>query len=704
MAKKKVKTKEKLKDIIGAIFDDLICDTYIPIGDAILILDNLENQKVFLKKSILKTPKPYLINDQPIIDVSYSNDKSLFIFKTKSKTYFRNKANQDIQGSEDWKDYYLEPYTSSFFRKDDRGRWYDVQGYLLKTPFIIKDQILISLNGKKSRKSLFYRDQKLFINPKSTMVQAGKIVYDIDLNVIHYFGEKITGLGRTNVYFNSEESIQEVQLGLTKSAFIDELNYEPILLNGEEIINHISSKKIENLQFEIFQSEENEYIVWNSLSNILQYNNEPLKVDFNTFMEIGPHKVIKAQNQSYQFYFDLNSNLPFDPLQNKNLVVDIDQNPVKMGSSILYNLSCEKSSFVYDATRESAFAIDNETIHPESITIAEHFEQYFFYAQIEGINKLCSQITKAIVKIEDYEIAIKKILSEPNQKLLNFITTNDEQFVLDTRFGFENLRLAKIGPYRIVEAKENASILGDYILQNVLVQTLGGTKERVVNLNEETLEMFRLPKDLKSYSEQPESSIFAGNIISKIDFNHKIEIEKEVFYNATIIDYLNEPKNIILQQKNARPLQLDGVGHRNEIVQYFDKSTLNNKYFLSKHRIIAVNSLTEDLKESQLLFSFNTMSSWLPFYDTYLPIFKRIKDFNDPNQWEYHLFELHNISKEKEYVAVEQNPPYRILVDKSKSKYKPRIVKSKEIILKSPEEISAIRRFFSNPGYLVEVG
>ena len=152
------------------------------------------------------------------------------------------------------------------------------------------------------------------------------------------------------------------------------------------------------------------------------------------------------------------------------------------------------------------------------------------------------------------------------------------------------------------------------------------------------------------------------------------------------------------------PFQLEGAGHSYEIVLSMDSFTTSKKYFLSQHRIIKAGTLTEDLKDNHLLFSIKTMSSWLPFYDTYLPILKNIIDFEQNQKWEYHLFEIHTIDNEKEYIAVEQKPPYRILADKSKSFYQPRIVKSKEIILKSPEEISAIRRFFSNPGHLVDIG
>jgi hypothetical protein len=49
-------------------------------------------------------------------------------------------------------------------------------------------------------------------------------------------------------------------------------------------------------------------------------------------------------------------------------------------------------------------------------------------------------------------------------------------------------------------------------------------------------------------------------------------------------------------------------------------------------------------------------------------------------------------------------PPHRVLAEKLKGKPIPKIIKSKEKVLKTPEEISAILKFFlDDPGYLMEV-
>lgn len=703
MAKNKKNNKIHKVNLIGQKIGDTICKDYTELGDAVLVVDEFGTQHLYNRDSILKSPKVYQFNGEKVIEVEQLKNHSLYIFKTSKNTHFVDENNEQINGSDQWVDYYVEPYSSSFFRKDKRGRWLDIQGYLLKTPFLIIDQVLCSLNGKTSHESLFYRNQKLYVNPKCTMVQVGKMVYDTHLNLITYFGERITGLGQKNINFSNEQSVQEVHLGLSKRGFIDDITYKPYTIQREEITTHIASKKIHSFQFEEFRSTKNSYVVCNEWDRFVKYKNKSLNVAFDSYINIGTLHIIKVFNNTIQFYWDLSANGPFDPFQNGELVIEVDENPIEKGNSTLFNMKSQSKRIVFNGTEQDFFKIENDTISPDRIETVVGFEQFFYYAFVEGRCKLCSIHNDEIIKIGTSKTKISKILATEQSKLFNCEDINGRKLVLDSRFGMDQLKLATIDTYPIEEVLHNPVAVGNYMLQNARIDKLGGTVKRTINLNNEDLTVFHLPNDLKSYAEQSEPSIFAGNEVIEVTFDKPISIANKTFYKATFIDYLNEPNQVILQKNNGRPLQLDGVAHRNELVVSFDVGTLNKKYFLSEHRIIGAHTLTEDLKESQLLFSFKTMSSWMPFYDTYLPILKRIKDFEDYKEWEYHLFELHNLSKEKEYIAVEQHPPYRILADKSKSKYRPRIVKSKELVLKSPEEISAIRRFFSNPGILVDL-
>ena len=72
--------------------------------------------------------------------------------------------------------------------------------------------------------------------------------------------------------------------------------------------------------------------------------------------------------------------------------------------------------------------------------------------------------------------------------------------------------------------------------------------------------------------------------------------------------------------------------------------------------------------------------------------------------WEYILFESREGTNEKEYVAVEKIPPYRVLVEKKAGVQQIKIIKGEEIKLRAPERVSRIKQlFYEDPGYLVEL-
>ena len=683
---------------------DIECHSYFEFGDIILVLDTLGNQVAVKAASIPDNPKRYKIDKNPVEKIEFVSDLSLIVLHTKAGIFYRDKYNEKIEGSEAWADHFLEPHTSLFFRMDEKGRWYDLQGHLLYSLFLIKDDVLCSVAQKKSKKSLFFKDQKLYMNPKNTMAQIGKLVYDKNLNLLKYHGEKITGLGQKNLVLDQNNSFHEVRIGLEKRGFIHEHTFEALTINGEEIVSFYSELKLENFTIFSFQGVQNKYTIIDSLQNVLVHHKKPLSIVSEELISIGDLKLVKVSDGEKSFFWNIMDNEPFDPLNEDDYIVHIESRPVSIGNHLLHNLSYSTRDFVYDAGRSNVFRLNNSDTVPESVSIVPDLGKYFFYAHLQGTKKLCTTKKMEVLQFGDQKTEIKALNNTQSQKLINAESTDGDSFVLDFRMGYENPALAKVGIYRITKVFGQPLGLGDLILQNIELETLGGSKKRVVNLNSPDLELFRLPPDLEAYSEQTEKSAFANNVVVQIDLEKEIKIEDRVFFNAKFLTFLNEPKAVVIQKENARPVQLDGLGHRNELVQRFDPISFSNKYYLSAHRLIKVDTLTEDLKPNTLIFSLNTMSSWLPFFDTYLPIFKNIIDFKNQKKWEYHLLELHNPSNEKEYVAVEQNPPYRILADKTRSKYKPRIVKSKEIVLKSPEEISTIRRFFSNPGELVEIG
>lgn len=704
MTKNNTAIKDQAPNLAGRIIDGFTCQSFYYFRDIVVLINDRGETAVYSVKDIETQPKQYKIKSKKVDKAIVTEDLSALVLETSDGIYYRDKNNRKIRGSEAWADYYIEPYTSIFFRMDKGGRWHDIQGHRIGAPFMIVGQVLCSIPGKSSIKSPFFKDQALFTNPKNTMVQVGKVVYDIDLNLLDYMGEKITSIGIESFAFKEEESYRSVNLGLHKKGFIHEQTFEPLLINGEEIRSIVSVRKIEKNTYFVLSSDHNEYTLVNDLGYVLTYNGQPLKSDLDSFINFGDYSALRVSSGKHSYYWSIQERKPLDLLGEGKPIISIDLQKNKIGAQDVINLAYAHKKMSYSIYESNVFRLANDGIIPESVESIPYLEKHLFFASIDGTKKLCRASTKEVLRFEDGSIEISQIDFVPGSKLVNAISTEGESMVLDFRFGLDDCKLAKVGAKRLVLAIGNSASVGGAMLQNVELQTLGGSTRRVVNLNEKDLQEFKLPSDLKAYSEQSKLSVYAESIVVSVDFENRTILGTQTFLNGKILTFLNEQKDLVLQEENGRPLQLDGVGHRNEMVQVFDKASLKKSYYLSSHRMIRVQTLTEDHKTSSLMFSLNTMSSWLPFYDTYLPILKSLIDLSAEKQWEYHLFEVHNMSTEKEYIAVEKRRPYRVLADKSRNKYIPRIVKSREIILKSPEEISTLRRFFSNPGHLVEIG
>ena len=682
----------------------IVCKSSLVVADIIIIWMEDGDCKVFKKENIEKKAELYKIDGASIEDVFVPYNHELLILKTKKGEYIRDFNNEEVEEAAHWADYYFEPMTASFYRKDTRGNWYDIEGYRLASPVFLKEDVLCSLPGKTSKKSASFKGQKLVISPSAEIIQIGKLVYNTDLKLVHYFGEKITGLGKKNISFSGKDILQEVLLGLNRSAFINEFTKEPYLINNEEIIGHVQTVVKGRHRFEVFKSNKRKYIVENASFSIFAFEGAPVILDFSTFLELGFHELIQAKKGRERFYMDINSKKPFAIPNSEEWVIEIDQQAITIGGDDLYNMKTKEKAFVYNENKNIIFTLNKGTVQPESITPLEGFENNYAFANIKNEQKLFYKKQNEIITLGEEELTIKTLQRKAKQKLFNAVSNSDEKIVLDARKGLDNLILAKSGDQKILKVLDQPHPVGNTVLQNVLLQTLGGSEPRVINLNEEFLSVFTLPQDLKEYPERETPSSFHGNPILSIDFENSIKIKDEIFYQGTFLSFFGNVHSVIIQQINARPLHLDGAGHRNELVTAFNLSTLHQVYQLGPHHMIGGHTLTEDFKENELLFSIGTKKSWLSFYDAFLPILKRVVELKEATKWNYLLFELREMSSTIEYIAVEKVPPYRVLVEKQKGKPVPKIVKSKEKVLKTPDEISAIQKFFlEDPGYLMEV-
>jgi len=120
--------------------------------------------------------------------------------------------------------------------------------------------------------------------------------------------------------------------------------------------------------------------------------------------------------------------------------------------------------------------------------------------------------------------------------------------------------------------------------------------------------------------------------------------------------------------------------------------------------MVGAVTLNEDLKEGELLFSIHKNKSWLPFYDSFLPVFRRVVQLEGTDYWPCNLFEALEHTTTGEYIAVEKKEPYRLLAQRKKGKVVPKVVTTRSRALLDPAEVSSLVDLFVDRGMLVEVG
>jgi len=661
-------------DIVGKTILGIECHRYFQLNDVVLVVDAGQHCKAIKRSSINSKPESYHINGEEIKQVQITNNESMFLFHSDTKQYLVNEQNQIVEDSDQWEDAFFDVLSSSFYRKDAQGFWYDIEGFRMQEKVFVKEDVLISLENKRSLQSLSFKGQDLFISENKQLIQI---------------------------------VVQEVKLGLNDSAFINEFTHKPYMFEDKKIIKHGGTFQYGQKRVEVFQTAKNSYGVEGSSDRFLMYNEKPLLIETRKHVSFNDSELIKVSDGKKSFYFDLNKNEAFNlaSLDNKNLS-EIDILSVRIGKEKVFNIETPTEKFVVQESDGSIFKLDEGSIKPERVEDAESLHKYYAFAHVDGQRKLFSKKQAKILKFGKDALEVSEIIYKSADKLINAIDTNGNKLVLDLRHGFEEIRLAEAEGEKISEVYGSTMPIGNKMLMNVYIETLGGNIRRVIDINQTLLSFFNLPIELKEISDRNTPSVFAGNPLSEINYFDELVIEGSTFISAEFMAFTGNEHPIILEKESGRPIHLQGIGHRNELASTWEDYSIQKQYYLGEHRMMAVKTISEDQKENNLLFSIQIKSSWLPFYENYLPIFKNIIDVEDKNaeHTAYNLFELREVSKEKEYLAVEKTPPYRILVDQKSGKYRPRIVKSQKKSLKLPEEMKNLLKFFyDDSGILVDV-
>ncbi|MFK7810742.1 MAG: hypothetical protein AB8F74_23240 [Saprospiraceae bacterium] len=675
-------------------------------GDLIVVWSESGKVLALTKESATtKSPKTYKVNHRLVTDVRIVKQHEILILTTSEGRHFRNFQLQKIEDQGNWADHYVEPHHQQLYRMDLQGNWFDIEGRKLEAPVFIQGSVLSSLLGKCSKQSLSFRGQTLLISPSRSLIQVGKLVYDIRLEPVAYYGQKITGLGFHNITLTKDKNIQEVYLGLNQKAYLIEKELAPFLILGEPVTDYLRSVQKGGHRYEIFKTKQNTYVIKTNSGDVVTCNEEPVYVNFSTYVKMNGAQLVLCSNANGSRYMNLKTEESFHlPQISDEAITEIDASPMTFNEAQLRNMESETKVFVYNESVQEIFTLNDESITPEHIRKDQNYPNHYGIATILGTEKLFYKKKNELVKIPNTDFEIAQILSPPDQKLLNAVTTTGERIVLDARKGYDQLQQAFSGERAVVEVLGTAKKLGYTIVQNVLLETLGGSEKRVIDLNKEHLDIFTLPDDLYLSTEQTNYSTFRNNPLVNLDFEKIIEVESEQFIKGMFVPFHESPLPVLIQMSNGQPLHLEGGGFRNELVFGFNQSTLNEKYFLGPHRMVGALTYTEDLKEREVLFSFLTKRSWLMMGDSYLPIFRKVVKHNSEKSWDYLLFELRRIASQKEYVVVEKKEPHRILVMTENDLEIPKVLSDLKRTLKTPKKLNALKKLFSgDPGYLKKI-
>ncbi|MEM1122084.1 MAG: hypothetical protein AAGJ18_16685 [Bacteroidota bacterium] len=685
----------------------MVCTEMQVFGDIVIIWGSKGEQKAFTKQSLQKKqPVDYQIDNHKIKQVVLPKQHEIIILETSKGIHVRDYQNRPLPDAEHWADYFIEPHTQQFYRQNKRGNWFDIEGHKLTSPIFLLDDVLVSLIGKKSKQSLAFKGQPLFVSPQLTLIQVGKVVFNQQLQPVRIFGEKITGLGKKYIEFGNGLAIQEVQTGFNSSTFIEEQTKQPFLINDEPVVQHVKTVIRDNRRYEVFKTADQQPTLSGETGKCITCENQLVKIDFSTYTQIGTQRVVKCTRNRKRFFMDLEAEEPFR-LQslNNDVITDIAPHSLMVNGRKLRNVNTANQRVVYDEMKQAIFQLNDQTIIPSALQELNHFSEHLGIADINGQQKIYHKKSLRILQLGEERTEVSQILTQKNQKLLNAISTKNEPIVLDARKGFDQLTRAYANGQALTEVYDYPRNVGRKMLQNARLNTLGGTEKRVIDLNTDQIDLFTLPATLSADSAGIALSLYAGNPILAIHFQRPVALLDEQYFEATFLPLQDTPRSVLIQEDSGLPLHLEGSNHKNQLVTSFLDRTLKMASYIGNNRMIGADTLSEDGQESHLLFSFQRKSTWIPFGESALPVTKEVVNVQTPGEWDYLLYEVQDVDGTLKYMVVEKEAPHRVLVERIKGKESPKLLEKAAVLpLKIPKRLSNFAKFFvDDPGYLREV-
>lgn len=673
--------------------------TLVTLKEFSILKESNGELKAFIAQSIIdKTYIPYTIKGQTIQQIYLPKDHAIIIFHTASGIIVIDYENVVVENTV-WEDYFIEPHSQQLFRKVNANQWHDIEGHVLQPPIFITEDILISLPTKSSKKSISFKSQTLQTNPDYSLIQIGKLVFSSDLNLLNYQGEKITSI-RHKQFKLKDNTIQEVGIGKYKTGFIALDTLEPFTIQNELITEHLQSARIANNTFEWFSSDKNKFIINARTNELLTVDDEAIHLSLDNYLLYGDYQLMNGLlagrpivfNLKTHSCFNLDQLIPYD-------ITSIDPTIISINDDKVINIQAGHYTYVYSLVHHSIFSVNDGEVIPQKIEVLDVYGDYFAKALVDGTNRLFYIHNSTILSFIDDNIEIQSIDDVKRANLINASDSHQDSVVLDARQGYHDIPLARVAGQLIQKVFEHSHALGIAIVQNAALRGTGGVVNRAIRIDKEDIQIFTIDPNIKSFPDGEQVSVFAGNPIIHVDFDHPIKLGDDEFLPIQFIPYHEVPTKAFINSHSGKVLIVEGESNRHEIVTGIaEKAKVFN---LGEHELIEVNTLTEDFKESKILMCRQTKKSSLKFFEDYLPALESFVPSFIESGWEYQLFKLRSSDKQPRYLVAEKQSPYRILVEETKNKIAPKFINSNDKALKEPKRRSNFAKLFlDDPGFL----
>lgn len=655
--------------------------------------------KAFTTESINdKTFVPCLVKGESIQRIYMPTDIDIIIFHTPSGIIAIDYENIVVENTK-WEDYFIEPHSKQLFRKVNHDQWHDIQGHVLQPPIFITEDILICLPTKSSKKSISFRTQALKTNPDHSLIQIGKVVFSSDLNLLSYQGEKVTSIRNKRIKLK-DSVIQAVGIGKYRTGFILLDSMEAFTIQNELITQHLKSARVGNTRYELFSSDQNKFVINAKTNELLKIDNEPVHLTLDNYLLFKDYQLmngdVSGRSIVYNFKthscFNLEQLIPYE-------ITSLDTSLIAINSDKVINLEAGHNRYAYSLIHHTLFSLNNGEIIPQKIEALDIHGDYFAKASIDGNSRLFYIHNSELLSFDDQTILIQSIDDAERNKLINATDSHQEAIVLDARKGYQDLSLAKTDGLLIQKVFDVPQSVGIALVQNASLHGTGGIINRAIRVDKDDIQILTLDPNIKSFPDSEHVSVFAGNPIIQIDFDHPITLGEDEFLPIQFIPYHEVPTQAYINRHSGKVLILEGESNRHEIVTHIsEKSTV---YHLGEHELIQVSTLTEDFKESKILICRRTKKSLLKFHEDYLPALEGYVPSFSENEWACQLFKVRSSSKEPTYLVAEKQAPYRILVEETQKKIVPKLIHSNDKVLKEPQRRSRFAKMFlEDPGFL----